>query len=416
MADCCSAPGLMPVNQALTHLLSSVNTVPDVESIPLELADGRILAQPVTSILNVPAFNNSAMDGYAIRADELSTDLQTSQTEFELVGKALAGQPFDGELQNGQCIRIMTGAVAPDSANAVAMQENTKAEGVRITLCQNHKLNENIRFAGEDMKQGQAVFDAGHKITSVDIGLLASLGVPEVLVYRKLRVALFSTGDELKLPGEPLATGDIYDSNRHSIKAMLKRMNVEVIDMGIIRDDKNAIINAFLTADTEADAVISSGGVSVGEADYTKEVLDELGDIEFWKVAMKPGKPFAFGNLPNSVFFGLPGNPVSATVTFHVLAVPTLVKMMGTSYQTPLSLPAKTLAKIKKRPGRMDFQRGIAQIDEQGQLTVMPLSAQGSGILSSMSRANCYIVLAQDDGGKNPDNMVSIQMFDAIVK
>ena len=418
MADCCSAPGLMPFEQAKKTLLDSVPKVTDTERVNIENADQRVLSADVTSPLNVPAHNNSAMDGYALRDDTLSTD-HSNLTEFTLIGSAFAGSPFAGELEHGQCIRIMTGAVVPDSANAVIMQENVeKIENEvnkTIFLTQPTKLNSNIRFAGEDIKQDQAVFEAGHVLKAVDIGLLASLGLPQVEVYRKLKVAVFSTGDELKLPGQPLSTGDIYESNSQVLVAMLNRMGVEVIPMGIIPDSLEAITEAFTKADLSADAVISSGGVSVGEADYTKEVLDNLGQVDFWKVAMKPGKPFAYGKLPNSVFFGLPGNPVSATVTFHQLALPALAAMSGSPAVQTKKVIAVVTDKVKKKPGRMDFQRGVATLNEQGQMQVTPLSAQGSGILSSISKANCYIILEQDNAGHSAGDSVTIELFDHII-
>jgi len=418
MADCCSAPGLMPFEQAKHTLLEAVNKVTDVESVNIEDADRRVLAKDITSPLNVPAHNNSAMDGYALRDDSLAQN-EAGISDFELIGTAFAGAPFQGELKDGQCIRIMTGAVVPDSANTVVMQENVvnieNEVGSTVTLSQAAKLNSNIRLAGEDIKQGQTVFSAGYQLKAVDIGLLASLGLPQVEVLRKLKVAVFSTGDELKLPGQPLTQGDIYESNSQVLVAMLTRLGVDVIPMGIIPDTFEAIKQAFTQADEQADAVISSGGVSVGEADYTKDVLDELGQVDFWKVAMKPGKPFAFGQLPNSFFFGLPGNPVSATVTFHQLAKPALMTMAGSAVNEAPKLQAIVTDKIKKKPGRMDFQRGIAAINEQGQLYVTPLSAQGSGILSSISRANCYIVLAQDNAGHQAGDTVSVELFDHVI-
>ena len=418
MADCCSAPGLMPFEQAKEKLLSSVPVVTETELVKIEDADNRVLATDVTSPLNVPAHNNSAMDGYALRDDSLNSNAE-NLTEFTLIGSAFAGEPFTGELNNGECIRIMTGAVVPASANTVVMQENVanieNTIGKAITLTQPTKLNNNIRFAGEDIREGEQVFVAGYSLKAVDIGLLASLGLPQVEVLRKLKVAVFSTGDELKLPGQALTTGDIYESNSQVLVAMLHRLGVEVLPMGIIPDDLTAIESAFTKADSAADAVISSGGVSVGEADYTKDVLDKLGKVDFWKVAMKPGKPFAYGNLPNSVFFGLPGNPVSAAVTFHQLTVPALMKMSGSETTENKRISAVITDKVKKKPGRMDFQRGIASVNEDGDLQVAPLSAQGSGILSSISRANCYIVLERDNAGHNAGETVKIELFDHIL-
>lgn len=418
MVDSCSTPGLMPFEQAKQNLLSSVSAITDVETIKIEDADQRVLALDIVSPINVPGHNNSAMDGYALRDDSL-LDGGAPLEQFTFVGAAFAGDPFEGELKNGECIRIMTGAVVPDSANSVVMQENVtcieNTPGSKVTLSQASKLNSNIRFAGEDIKKEQTVYAAGYQLKAVDIGLLASLGLPQVQVLRKLKVAVFSTGDELKLPGQPLANGDIYESNSQVLVSMLNRLGVEVIAMGIIPDERAAIEQAFNKANELADAVISSGGVSVGEADYTKTVLDKLGKVDFWKVAMKPGKPFAFGHLSNSVFFGLPGNPVSAAVTFHQLALPTLKAMSGTTEEKRPYISVPTTAKIKKRPGRMDFQRGITNVNELGQMQVTPLSAQGSGILSSISKANCYIILDRNNAGHEAGELVSIELFDHII-
>ena len=418
MTTCYNVPNLMPFELAKSTLLSNIKKITETESILIQNADNRILAKVITSPLNVPAFNNSAMDGYAIRDDALSDKNVTSPpfTQFKLVGTSLAGTPFKGELNNGECIRIMTGAVVPQSANSVVMQENVDANSdVLITLLHPAKLHSNIRIAGEDILQGHTLFNAGHKLNAIDIGILSSLGLTTVNVYRKLKVAVFSTGDELKMPGETLQQGDIYESNSQVLVAMLQRLNVDVISLGIIEDDRKAIADAFIKADELADVVITSGGVSVGDADYTKDVLNDIGDIGFWKVAIKPGKPFAFGTLPNSVFFGLPGNPVSAVVTFHQLAVPALRYMSGGNQIPSIKLNAVTTHSIKKKAGRMDFQRGIMAVNPKGDLQVTPLSAQGSGILSSISRANCYIILAQDNQGHQAGETVSIELFDSIL-
>lgn len=412
MIDCCSAPGLMPLAVAQTNLLAKVNVINEIEMVPLSHIDNRVSAENVYSPLNVPAHNNSAMDGYAFKVE---SDVLPANTNYVCVGTAMAGAPFLEELQAGQCIRIMTGAVVPDSANAVEMQENVMVDNNIVSLQHPLKKGNHIRLAGEDIAKSELVFLKGHKFNAVDVGLLASLGVANIAVLRKPKVAIFSTGDELKSPGQELSLGDIYESNSQVIKAMLARMNVDIIDLGIIEDDPKKIESAFKTADLQADAVISSGGVSVGDADYTKEVLDSLGNIEFWKVAMKPGKPFAFGLLDNSLFFGLPGNPVSATVTFHKLTVPALQKMSGMEVKENTQLQAITTAKVKKRPGRTDFQRGIAAINEVGQLEVTPFSHQGSGVLSSLSKANCYLVLEQDAGGNEVGEIVTIEMFDHIL-
>jgi molybdopterin molybdotransferase len=417
MTTCDNTPNLMPFKLAKSTLLSSIKKITKTDHILIQNADNRILSQAVTSPFNVPAFNNSAMDGYAIKDDVLQNPSLKSKAlkQFKLIGTSMAGNPYAGELQQGECIRIMTGAVVPDSANAVVMQENTNTEQKKITLLHPTTLQSNIRFAGEDIPQDHTLFKTGHKLNAIDIGLLSSLGLSKVNVFRKLKITVFSTGDELKMPGEVLSTGEIYESNSQVLVAMLQRLNVSVTSLGIIKDDKQAITDAFIKADKEADVVITSGGVSVGDADYTKEVLSEIGNIGFWKVAIKPGKPFAFGQLPNSMFFGLPGNPVSAAVTFHQLVLPALRYMSGGTSITNTRLNAITTNTIKKRAGRMDFQRGIMSVDPQGNIQVTPLPSQGSGILSSISKANCYIILEQNNQGHKVGDTVTIELFDSII-
>lgn len=418
MADCFTAPGLMPFEQAKQTLLDAMPIISETETIEITQADKRVLAVDVTSPLNVPGHDNSAMDGFAI-CDSGLVEGQNVEANFKLVGSSFAGAPFDGELKQGECVRIMTGAVIPYGANSVVMQENVdKIEnevGKTVTLSQPAKFDNNIRKAGEDIQQGQTLFYTGYQLKAVDIGLLASLGLGQVEVKRKVKVAVFSTGDELKTAGETLSSGDIYESNTQVLTAMLERLNVQVTNLGIIPDDVEKIEQAFIQADQQADIVISSGGVSVGEADFTKDVLDKLGNIDFWKVAIKPGKPFAFGKLANSFFFGLPGNPVSATVTLHQLAIPAIRKMSGAHEKPAMRLPAITTANIRKRPGRMDFQRGIMSVNQNGGIEVQPLGAQGSGILSSVSRANCYIILAAENAGHAAGEMVQIEMFDEVI-
>ncbi len=410
MSDCCSAPGLLPFESALENMLSQITPVTQTLTLPITQALNAVLAQDIASPINVPNHNNSAMDGYAFAIESLS-----QSNTLTMVGRSMAGAPFQGECKLGECIRIMTGAKMPTCCDSVEMQENAQVEANSITFLKEKELGSHVRNAGEDIQLGQQVFSQGHKITAVDIGILASLGVSEVKVYRKLKVALIATGDELKLPGQALNSGDIYESNSFVLRGMLDKLHVDVIDFGIIEDDFDSIKAAFVNADKQADAVISSGGVSVGDADYTKTVLDDLGEIGFWKIAMKPGKPFAFGKLPNSVFFGLPGNPVSALVTFHQLAIVALTKMQNARELKRTNLQVKCVNDLKKSPGRMDFQRGILSVNELGENVVESTGSQGSGILSSLARANCFIVLASDQGRVKAGEMVSVQLFDQYI-
>lgn len=411
MSDCCSQPGLMPFAQALEHLLENVDGVKEQEVIAIEDAVNRVLAEDVVSPVSVPPHDNSAMDGYAFT--QASAELEQP---LKLVGKSFAGAPYQGNVGLGECIRIMTGAKMPDDCDTVQMQENVNADGESIVLAKMTKLGQHVRNAGEDVKQGQSIYEAGHRLSPVDIGMLGSVGVGKVKVYRQLNVALIATGDELKKPGQALAEGDIYESNSTFLKAMLEKLHCHVIDFGIIEDDLGKIRDAFKSADEQADIVISSGGVSVGEADYTKAVLDELGEIGFWKIAIKPGKPFAFGKLENSVFFGLPGNPVSALVTFYQLGVPGIVKMQQAKPLARTKIRVKSVSDLKKSAGRLDFQRGVLSINEAGEAVVMSTGSQGSGILSSIARANCFIVLEQDRGRVAAGEMVDIELFDDCLK
>lgn len=410
MVDCCSQPGLLPFEQALENMLQAIKPVTDVECIDINDALNRVLSMDIISPINVPGHDNSAMDGYAFSLESFNEN-----KTLLLAGRSMAGAPFQGECKAGQCIRIMTGAKMPKGCDTVEMQENTNVDGDKVTFMEPRKRADNVRSAGEDIRQNDAVFLKGRKLSVIDIGILASLGVNKVNVFRKLTVALIATGDELKSPGQPLNDGDIYESNSHAVTAMLARLNVNVLNLGIIEDDETKIRDAFIKADQEADAVISSGGVSVGDADYTKLVLEELGEINFWKIAMKPGKPFAFGKLPNSYFFGLPGNPVSALVTAHLLAVPALLKLQNSDEEKAVTLKVKSTTALRKSPGRMDFQRGVLSADANGDLVVTSTGSQGSGILSSLAMANCYIVLEACQGRVEANEIVSVRLFDQYV-
>ncbi len=412
-ADCDNVglQGLLSVNEALQRIRDAISPISGFERCALRDAHRRIVAAPVTSPLNVPAYINSAMDGYAI----VGTDIpDAGEVTLKVIGSSFAGTPFEGRLQAGESVRIMTGAMVPEGADTVVMQELATREGDSVTIGSQHKSGENVRHIGEDIAKGGVVLAPGQKIRAPELGLLASLGIAEVTVRRRLRVASFSTGDELCSIGEQLREGQIYDSNRYSIFGMLKAIDVEHIDMGVIRDDEQAISEAFQSASEIADVVITSGGVSVGEADFVKQTLDRLGQVDFWKIAMKPGKPLAFGTVNNALFFGLPGNPVSVMATFYQIVQPSLRYLTGETATTPLRLKIRAADKLKKRPGRQDFQRGILQTDESGELRVYTTGNQGSHILSSMSQANCFIILSAQSGMVEAGDWVEVEPFEGL--
>nr|WP_326492166.1 molybdopterin molybdotransferase MoeA [Aeromonas jandaei] len=401
--------GLLPLSDALQGMLEQLACCCDSEQLPLPQALGRILASDIASPLAVPPFDNSAMDGYAVRLADLAAGIP-----LIMAGKAFAGQPYQGEWPAGHCVRIMTGAPVPEGTDAVVMQEETQADGDRITFLAQPESGQNIRRAGSDIGKGACVLQAGTRLTPREMPLLASLGIATVPVRRPLKVAIFSTGDELKPVGIPLAHGDIYDSNRYGVRAMLARLGCDCLDLGIIPDDPAQLRAAFIRADEEADVLITTGGVSVGEADFTKQLLDELGEIGFWKLAIKPGKPFAFGRLPRAWFFGLPGNPVSAMVTFDQLVQPALAKLAGQRFERPLQLQAVTTEQLKKSPGRLDFQRGILSQGPNG-LEVRSTGSQDSAVFSSLSRANCYIVLERERGRVAAGETVTVEPFGGLL-
>ncbi|KAA1051841.1 molybdopterin molybdotransferase MoeA [Pseudocitrobacter sp. 73] len=403
--------GLIPLDDALSQMLGRITPLNTSESVPLVQAFGRITARDVVSPLDVPGFDNSAMDGYAVRLSDIATD-----APLMVAGKAFAGQPYHGEWPVGSCIRIMTGAPVPAGCDAVVMQEQTEQTDTGVRFTAPVKAGQNIRRCGEDIANGAVVFPAGTRLTVAELPVLASLGIPEVDVIRKIRVALFSTGDELQLPGQPLGDGQIYDTNRLAVHLMLEQLGCEVINLGIIRDDPEQLRQTFIKADSEADVVISSGGVSVGEADYTKTILDELGEIGFWKLAIKPGKPFAFGKLSHSWFCGLPGNPVSAALTFYQLVQPLLAKLSGFTGSTQAPrLRVRAASRLKKSPGRLDFQRGVLQRDANGELTVSTTGHQGSHIFSSFSQGNCFIVLERERGHVEAGEWVEVEPFNHLL-
>jgi molybdopterin molybdotransferase len=399
-------------DEALARILDQVDTVTGSERLAIRSALGRILSATLTSPVDVPAHTNSAMDGFAVRASDLAT---SGRAKLKVIGTAFAGKPFNAPVGPRDAVRIMTGGAMPSGTDTVIMQEHADPSDGFIEIDANHKLGQNVRAAGEDLKRGQLVLDAGHRLAPADLGLIASLGIGEVSVFRRVRVAYFSTGDELRSLGEPLGVGEIYDSNRYTLFAMLKRIDAEIIDMGVVRDTREAVQVALEEAAAVADVVVTSGGVSVGEADYIKDVLEIIGQVRFWKVAMKPGRPLAFGSIGPTRFFGLPGNPVSVMVTFYQFVQPALLKMAGARQYDPVLVTARTTGVLKKRPGRTEYQRGILSHGNNGELLVSPTGDQGSGILRSMSIADCFIILPAESARVEADSIVSVQPFHGLM-
>jgi len=408
VSSCDKPQPWLNVEEAIQRMTGSVKQTQDTEVVVIRDALNRVLAKDVISSINVPPYENSAMDGYAFNSADLPG---AGENTLTLVGKSFAGIPFEGEVKAGECVRIMTGAQIANGTDTVIMQEQVQVNENKITIKAGHCKNENVRHIGEDIKDGDTVLKVGQHITPAELGVLASLGVAEVTVKKQIRVAFFSTGDELRNVDEALKESQIYDSNRYTIFGMLKNLGVELIDMGIIPDDRQAIEDAFTQASKQADAIITSGGVSVGEADYVKETLDKLGKVDFWKIAMKPGKPLAFGFVNDAVFFGLPGNPVSVMATFYQFALPTLKTMMGLNITKATVVKVACKTDLRKTPGRTDFQRGILQTNEQGELVVESIGMQASHVLSGMSKANCFIILPQDWGNVEAGTLVDVQPF-----
>jgi molybdopterin molybdotransferase len=408
-------PDSMPVDRARALIGSFLQPVATIERVALRAALGRVLAADVISPLAVPGHDNSAMDGYAVRYADLDG---SGETLLQRVGEAYAGKPTTAVVGPRQCVRIFTGGVMPVGADTVVMQERAREDGtgVHIDAGAVAKAGQNRRFAGEDLTAGEVVFATGQRIHPAELGMMASLGIGEVSVYRRLRVAFFSTGDELRSIGTPLAAGEIYDSNRYTIYGMLERLGCEVIDMGVVPDVPDALEAAFASAAAAADVVITSGGVSVGEADFVKALLDKLGEVLFWKIAMKPGRPLAYGKIGDAHFFGLPGNPVSVMVTFYQFVRDALMTLQGQRNVAPLPLFKLPLAApIRKAPGRTEFQRGILTGSPATGYTVRTTGDQGSGILSSMSRANCFIVLPAESGNVAAGELVDVQLLEGLV-
>jgi molybdopterin molybdotransferase len=406
-------PNSMPVAKAREVIARFLMPVTATERVGVRAALGRVLAEDVVSPLDVPAHDNSAMDGYAVRCADLKDD---GDVALKVAGSSFAGTPFQGVMKPGECVRIMTGGVVPAGADTIVMQEHVRADKDRVTIGKGHKKGQNLRKAGEDLATGQVALKRGLALRPADIGLVSSLGIGEVTVYRKLRVAFFSTGDELVSIGSQPREGQIFDSNRYTIHGMLTRLDCEVLDMGVVRDDPKLLEKAFSDAASAADVVITSGGVSVGEADFVKVLLDKLGEVVFWKIAMKPGRPLAYGKIGSAHFFGLPGNPVSVMVTFYQFVRDALLKLSGRDPVPALpTFKVPCTSTLRKAPGRTEFQRGILSQDSAGAWTVRVTGEQGSGILRSMSEANCFIILPTDQGNVAPGTLVDVQVLEGII-
>lgn len=407
---------MQSLSEALENMLNQLPEATKTETITINQAANRVLAEDIFSSINVPSFDNSAMDGYAISLQNFSEN-----QPLVVIGKSFAGNPFSGKIAQGECVRIMTGAKIPENCNAVVMQEDAtlNADGT-VQFAKTPKIGANIRRIGEDVAQGSLVLAKGNLLNVATLPLLASLGISEVKVFHKVKVAVLSTGDELVSVGEKLGEGQIYDTNRFTVRLMLEKLGCEILDFGTLPDNPETFEKIFIEAQSRADILITSGGVSVGEADFTKDVLEKLGKISFWKIAMKPGKPFAFGKLENAWFFGLPGNPVSALVTFYQLVQPALLKLSGYDNEKIANfspkLPAYAAVPMKKAVGRQDFQRGFFYADENGQLAVKTIGTQGSHIFSAFNESNCFIVLEQERGNIEVGEKVVIQPFNGLLR
>ena len=418
VVSCLSAydPHALPVRDAQRVIREFVQPVRSVEHVALRSALGRVLARDVISPINVPAHDNSAMDGFALRGEDLKPDAPTRLT---VIGTVFAGRPSDYTPGPGECVRIMTGGVMPHGCDSVVPQEFVDEFDSEISIAPGTiQTGDNRRFAGEDLKAGSAALRAGRVLRPADLGLLASLAIAEVPVQRRLRVAFFSTGDELRSIGEPLDAGCVYDSNRYTIYGMLQRLGCDIIDMGIVRDDPQALEEALRSACENADAIITSGGVSVGAADYTRQIMARLGDVTFWKIGMRPGRPLAFGRVNSNghgaFLFGLPGNPVAVMVSFYFFAREALLRMMGADAPLPL-VRARSAGAIRKKPGRTEYQRGFLARGEDGTPEVSITGTQGSGILRSMVEANCMVVLHDELGNVAAGDMVDVLLFEGLV-
>ncbi len=412
MIDLCSSDttAMLSLNEALSEITASVDPVTGSQYVSLKQALGRISAEPIVSAIDIPAYRNSAMDGYAFNSADIDFD---KPFILQLSGTSWAGKPAQDKCLPGHCIRVFTGALIPDGADSVVMQEQVTPNGSAVTFPPTVAPGQFIRNIGDDIQQGHQLIPAAKKLTAMDLGLLAAAGQYHINVKRKLRISFFSTGDELTTIGNALQPGQIYDSNRFSLYGLLQDNCHDIVDLGVLPDDKQQIKNLLLETSQTYDVIISTGGASVGEADYIRQVAAEIGSINYWKLAVKPGKPFAYGKIGHSYFFGLPGNPVSVFAAYHHLVLPALQLLSGTVPAKPLRLKARCIGNLRKTAGRMEFQRGILTQQENGELQVESVGKQESGILSSISQANCYIILPATCEGIPARDWVEVEPFDS---
>lgn len=415
--DDVAEPALMPVDEARRRLFESLQPLQKCEEVGIEDALHRVLSSNVVSPFDVPMQANSAMDGYALNIRSIPVN---GEAVLTLIGTAWAGKPFSGSVNEGDCIRIYTGAIMPEGADTVVIQEHARAYSDHIVIDSSVVGYKNVRQAGEDVKAGQQILEKGRSLQAADIGVLASMGIKSVQTFKKLKVAFFTTGDELQalethIDGAPLAPGMLFDSNRHTLAAMLKSLHVHTIDLGIVRDSEQETRDALKRAADQADLVITSGGVSAGDADFVTRAFHDLGSVSFWKLAMRPGRPLAFGAIADAAFFGLPGNPVAVMVTFLQFVKPAIRYLSGCTDIMPLEIPARSLSTLRKPPGRVEYQRGVLSLDESGDVVVESTGKQGAGRLSSMSSANCLIVIATETDGVQLGDRVMVQPFHGLL-
>jgi molybdopterin molybdotransferase len=406
-------PELLPAAEAMRRIHAHVPLIEDREQVALDDALERILGEDVIAPRDVPGHTNSAVDGYALAGAVLPREGEAS---VRIAGTALAGAPHAGAVGAGECVRIMTGAVMPEGTDTVVMQEHVSVTGEQVRIAAGHRAGQNVRRAGEDLRAGQVMLAAGTRLLPAALGMLASVGIAQVCVRRRVKVAFFSTGDELRSLGEALAPGQVYDSNRYTLRGMLTRLGVDFVDLGVVRDDPVLLREAIDAACAAADVVLTSGGVSTGEADYVKGILEQRGQVGFWRIAVRPGRPLAFGRLGEAVFFGLPGNPVAVMMTFYQFVQPALLAMQGQRAPPPVPLlDAQCPEALRKKPGRVEYYRAVLTRDADGVLRVRPTGRTGSGLLHTMNDANCLIVLPEQSGSLEAGSIVPVQPFFGLV-